>query len=275
MAAHTYWDLYFIENNGAGAYCSGVEIEMFDTEGGTDLCTGGTAFGSAGYYAVANGFDNSNATIFAQNFTPGTPGWIGYQFASPVDIVQFSFTCEDTGYTDRAPKTLYLRYSDDALNWTIKKVITGQTGWSALQKRTFNVYEGSFTGNITESFGVTDWVISAFDCNGGDLVGYAESSTTSYTIKIIEDVPVLLTISPKIDGKWAAATAIASGYYVVPTAPDTTPRLYKCTTAGTTHATTEPTWPTSGTVSDGTAVWTFIADLDDAMFKTLGAKVLA
>ncbi len=34
--------------------------------------------------------------------------------------------------------------------------------------------------------------------------------------------------------------------------------VYECTTAGTSHATTEPTWPTSGTVADGadTLVWT-------------------
>ena len=32
--------------------------------------------------------------------------------------------------------------------------------------------------------------------------------------------------------------------------------VYECTTAGTSHATTQPTWPTSGTVNDGTVVWT-------------------
>lgn len=32
--------------------------------------------------------------------------------------------------------------------------------------------------------------------------------------------------------------------------------VYECTTAGTSHATTEPTWPTSGTVADNDIVWT-------------------
>lgn len=32
--------------------------------------------------------------------------------------------------------------------------------------------------------------------------------------------------------------------------------VYECTTAGTSHATTEPTWPTSGTVTDGGVTWT-------------------
>lgn len=32
--------------------------------------------------------------------------------------------------------------------------------------------------------------------------------------------------------------------------------VYECTTAGTSHATTQPTWPTSGTVADGGVTWT-------------------
>lgn len=54
---------------------------------------------------------------------------------------------------------------------------------------------------------------------------------------------------------WAAATAYALADYVVPTTANG--HYYKCTTAGTSHATTEPTWPTDGTtVTDGTAVFT-------------------
>jgi len=73
---------------------------------------------------------------------------------------------------------------------------------------------------------------------------------------------------------WTANQTVDVGYapwafpavYVTPTA---TPKdraglrqVWKCTTAGTTHATTEPTWPASPTIgvttqSDGTATWTF------------------
>lgn len=60
--------------------------------------------------------------------------------------------------------------------------------------------------------------------------------------------------------EWAAATAYALGDRIQPTTPNT--YVYQCTTAGTSHATTEPTWPTTPigtTVSDGTAVWTLMA----------------
>jgi hypothetical protein len=56
---------------------------------------------------------------------------------------------------------------------------------------------------------------------------------------------------------WVALTAYALGDIVVPTG---TPNgyCYICTTAGTSHATTQPTWPTTigTTVADSTVVWT-------------------
>ena len=53
---------------------------------------------------------------------------------------------------------------------------------------------------------------------------------------------------------WVANTAYALGDYVEPTTPNG--YRYVCTTAGTSHVTDEPTWPTTGTVADGTVVWT-------------------
>lgn len=58
---------------------------------------------------------------------------------------------------------------------------------------------------------------------------------------------------------WTTATAKTTSApisFVVPTTANG--YYYKCTVAGTTHAVTEPTWPTTvgGTVVDGTATWT-------------------
>jgi hypothetical protein len=56
---------------------------------------------------------------------------------------------------------------------------------------------------------------------------------------------------------WHVARAYTLGQYVVPTQSNN--HYYKCTTAGTSAAETEPTWPTNGsTVSDGLGnlVWT-------------------
>lgn len=71
---------------------------------------------------------------------------------------------------------------------------------------------------------------------------------------------ITLTPTDGIDD-WSTATAYSVGDRVEPTTPNG--YVYKCTTAGTSHASTEPTWPTTGigssTVSDGTAVWTLLS----------------
>lgn len=55
---------------------------------------------------------------------------------------------------------------------------------------------------------------------------------------------------------WTVATAYALGAFVQPVTPNT--YRYEATVAGTSHAATEPTWPTTlgETVSDGTVTWT-------------------
>lgn len=59
---------------------------------------------------------------------------------------------------------------------------------------------------------------------------------------------------------WGATAAKVAGAWVKPLAAEngSNPLLYECTAAGTTHATAEPTWPTTAglTVADGTVTWT-------------------
>lgn len=75
---------------------------------------------------------------------------------------------------------------------------------------------------------------------------------------------------------WQAATAKALGALVKPTATPT--YFWRCTTAGTTHPATEPTWVNTvgSTVTDGTVVWTCVGilapvlDTDYTVDATLG-----
>jgi hypothetical protein len=55
---------------------------------------------------------------------------------------------------------------------------------------------------------------------------------------------------------WVKNTAYVLGDVVKPTVYNS--HTYKCTTAGTSHTTTEPTWGTTngGTTADGTVTWT-------------------
>ncbi len=70
-----------------------------------------------------------------------------------------------------------------------------------------------------------------------------------------------ITLTPTdIEPDWTVATSYSLGTIIEPTTDNG--YIYKCTTAGTSHATTEPTWPTSinSTVTDNSSVvWTCYA----------------
>lgn len=63
------------------------------------------------------------------------------------------------------------------------------------------------------------------------------------------------------ESAWAATTAYSLNDYIKPTADNANGHFYIVTTAGTSDG-SEPTWPTadSGTVSDGTVVWTEVGE---------------
>jgi hypothetical protein len=65
---------------------------------------------------------------------------------------------------------------------------------------------------------------------------------------------------PGLVTSWVAATGTLAGAFAKPAAAAqvSNPLLFECTTAGTTHVSTEPTWPlvVGGTVVDGTVTWT-------------------
>ena len=69
---------------------------------------------------------------------------------------------------------------------------------------------------------------------------------------------------------WAVATAYSLGDFIIPVTPNG--KWYECTTAGTSHASTEPVWPITlyETIAEatGTCVWTcvepYIGSLNDS-----------
>lgn len=130
----------------------------------------------------------------------------------------------------------------------------------ALSDLTFKLYNDTA---LTSAFNGTLQVTHETDLSDGsqDFVLYLGSATSSRKLQANSNPGVdniTLTPTDALDD-WSTATAYSLGDYVEPTTPNGL--KYKCTTAGTSHASTEPTWPTTGigsTVSDGTAVWTLL-----------------
>jgi hypothetical protein len=129
----------------------------------------------------------------------------------------------------------------------------------------FGDYDRYLAGAITEATDHTDFVVRAHRLDTGALITELASTGGAYEIPMmISGVgytgPVMLSAWPRLGSLWAANTAKSLGDYAFPVDPVTTPHVFKCTTAGTTHSTTEPTWDTTpgNTTSDGSVTWTCV-----------------
>lgn len=118
------------------------------------------------------------------------------------------------------------------------------------------------SGTITESLPITRWLVRSYLLSSGILVANAISTdgTFSLNMPIAYHYPQTVTVTPYQGDLWVTLTAYAVDDLVFPIDPITTPYYYKCTVSGTSGS-TEPTWPTSGTVSDGTVTWEFVSEL--------------
>jgi hypothetical protein len=243
--------------------------------------SGGTEFSSSflnGGYVAANAFDGNTSTNWGSAAGQIYAQTIGYHFASAITVVEV-YVRYDTGDSraDLAPKDFYVEFSDDGTTWTSTTAITNQISWdTGAPDRVFAVIDLKFSGNITESLAITNWRIVATRCLDGSLLGTVLSGEagSSYSIQALTKHACNLTISPKIDYTWTASRVVVLNDYCVPTAPDTTQKLYKATSIGSSPnhtGSTEPTWPSSSTVADGDITWTYIADLVDP--KTIGPKI--
>ncbi len=136
MAAHRYWRLRTIAQNGGGFQSDELilltEIEMRITSGGADQCTGGTAIGTDGYASGTSedppsAFDNNNSTFWQAFWNGGADAWrtwIGYDFGAgnEKDIMQLSVRAH-ASYLSRTPRIAVVESSDDAVTWTHEWIV--------------------------------------------------------------------------------------------------------------------------------------------------------
>ncbi len=118
----------------------------------------------------------------------------------------------------------------------------------------------SITLSLTESLAATDFTAVVTNANTGFIMSKTTVSGATPTINLSTNDPCFVTLYPDYGTQWTASTAYDLNDKVFPTDPTTSPYYYECTTAGTSDA-SEPTWPTSGTVNDGTAVWTYVEQM--------------
>lgn len=139
MAAHLYWRINVTANNGSTTMLTIAEVQMRAVSGGADQCTGGTATASSSESGnpPSLAVDDSVFSTWAALFS-NTTGWWQYQFASAVDVVEYTIQGSNS-VNERAPKDWTLEYSDDGSSWTVADTRTGETGWTDGQVRTYSI----------------------------------------------------------------------------------------------------------------------------------------
>jgi hypothetical protein len=110
------------------------------------------------------------------------------------------------------------------------------------------------SGNLKVGGAAVQHSVLLIDRVDGRVVGTGVGDGSGdYSIDASGDNPVYVMDWDDYGDEWTLSTAYVLNDIVHPTTANG--YYYVCTTAGTSD-TTEPTWPTSGTVADNTAVWT-------------------
>lgn len=163
---------------------------------------------------------------------------------------------------DRASE-IYAPTEDDTD--TVKDLLT------AIAEATLGCYDHCTAYTIT--FDSEDSLIDTFQPKDGFRIDLNRSRMSameeliSYTGCVMRpesdgEIHVFVPLRTEDAATWEADTVYALRAMAIPTTANG--YYYACTTAGTSHATTEPTWPTTigATVTDGTVVWTVAYDYE-------------
>ena len=115
MSTHRYWRVFLTTTS--TPWFSIAELQLASVIGGPNLCVEGVPFASSVYgaaYPLAAAFDGDPTTRWATLTGTIPPAWLGYDFITPVDIVEVRMTAGP----DSWPTTFSLQYSDDNITYT-------------------------------------------------------------------------------------------------------------------------------------------------------------
>ncbi|PZQ95185.1 MAG: hypothetical protein DI533_20250 [Cereibacter sphaeroides] len=119
---HLYWRVVPTANTGDNDYIHIAEVVFADEPGGLQLATGGTPIASGNYADrfPAKAFDGVPSTIWESQSGSVSGGtvWIGYQFASPVDIHQVRLTNLLSYENDEWITAGKVQFSDNGTAWS-------------------------------------------------------------------------------------------------------------------------------------------------------------
>jgi hypothetical protein len=191
VAAHRYWRIRFTASNNS-IDTQAAEVELRTSVSGSDVTGSGTASSSSnvGGYEPAKAFDNNNSTAWNSSTLPAT---LTYDFGSgnSYDIVEIAIKIR-SDFAGNSPNAWWVEYSDDNTVWYSSWRVTGQTGWSTSEQRTFAYTSPGGAAHrywrtaITAVNGGSVMQISDLEyrttAGGSDVTGSGTASATSTNI---------------------------------------------------------------------------------------------
>lgn len=138
-----YWRIHITATDTNQTATSLGELQFRATVGGASLCTGGTASSSSDFdtsHAAAKAFDGTSSTIWS-SVVGGVPAWLEYAMATASVVNQVVIAARDdtTSTFGQTPKDFTVQSSTDGgTTWNDEWSVTGQTGWTIGEIRTFN-----------------------------------------------------------------------------------------------------------------------------------------
>lgn len=128
LTTHTHWRNRATALGGGGTLAMS-EMQFREVRGVAQNPSGGSPiFRSQQAGAPAsNLYDNSTATIYAENNLSFLirVSYVGYAFATPVDIKQVVMTARADGFPDQAPTAGVIQSGSDGIRWRPRKIYSG------------------------------------------------------------------------------------------------------------------------------------------------------
>lgn len=134
--AHRYWYLQYSDTSAGGSASALSELYWRSTAGGAQQASGGTPFGGTSGFGevIANAY-NGNTSDACTMY--GRCGIFGYDFGTAKSIAEVSIKARSDGFHALCPLGFTIFSSDDGVHYIPEWTVTGQTGWTPGEQRTF------------------------------------------------------------------------------------------------------------------------------------------
>lgn len=140
QGSYKYWRINIAASNGDVNF-SIAEVGLFETGSATNLASSAGASATSTYssgYLASYAADGSSASRWAANGAESPPFGLAFNVGSMKKVTKVTIQAPNNSPPTNSPKDFTIQASDDGGVWIDQWSVSGQTGWSVSEIRTFN-----------------------------------------------------------------------------------------------------------------------------------------